>query len=114
MEEVSLDIRIPKFSFDFEFKLEKILKSLGMNKAFLIDEAECVDENVPYFISNVIQKARIEVDENGTKAAAATIVVGSIGGGPFVFNADHPFLYLIRNINTGSILFEGFLVNPKD
>lgn len=112
MKVTQLNIRIPKFSFDFECKLNEALKSLGMNKAFLINNADCVDENVPYFISSVIQKARIEVDENGTKAAAATAVVGTIGGGPWNFNADHPFLYLIRNINTGTILFEGFFINP--
>lgn len=114
MKETSIHIRIPKFSFNFECNLKEILKSLGMNKAFLIDEAECVDKNVPYFISSVIQKVRIEVDENGTRAAAATATIGTIGGGPWDFSADHPFLYLIRNINTGTILFEGFFINPKD
>lgn len=110
MKVTQLNIRIPKFSFDFECKLNEALKSLGMNKAFLINNADCVDENVPYFISSVIQKTRIEVDENGTMAATA--VVGIIGSGPWNFNADHPFLYLIRNINTGTILFEGFFINP--
>ena len=90
MKEHSVNIHIHKFSFDFECKLEKILKSFGMNNAFSFVDAECIDPNVPYFINYIIQKAQMENDENGTNAAAATAVVSTICGGPYFLNANHP------------------------
>jgi serpin B len=71
------------------------------------------------FISEVIHKAFMAVDEKGTEAAAATAVVMDGAAAPApkpepkVFKADHPFLFLIRHNATGSILFMGRLVNPK-
>jgi serpin B len=67
------------------------------------------------FISAVIHKAYIDVNEEGTEAAAATgIVVGitAVPPPPPVFRADHPFLFLIRDNNSGSILFLGRVTNP--
>ncbi len=66
-------------------------------------------------ITDVIHKAYIDVNEEGTEAAAATgVVVGttSLGPPPVVFRADRPFLFLIRDTRSGSILFLGALHNP--
>ncbi|MGA2258394.1 MAG: serpin family protein [Thermoguttaceae bacterium] len=76
--------------------------------------------NAPLFISSVIHKAFIDVDETGTEAAAATevgmvtlaLAVGYMTPPPIVFNADHPFLFLIRDTQSGSVLFMGQVANP--
>jgi serpin B len=93
---------------------------LGMTLAFLSDEADFsgMDGKQDLFISAVLHKAFVDVNEEGTEAAAATgIVVGAtavlIPKEPPVFRADHPFVFLIRDNRTGSILFLGRLVNPQ-
>jgi len=67
------------------------------------------------FISAVLHKAFVEVNEEGTEAAAATgVVIGlrAVAAPPAVFRADHPFLFLIREKTCGSILFLGRLADP--
>ena len=70
------------------------------------------------FISAVIHKAFVDVNEEGTEAAAATAVVmtkgEAIGPPRPIFRADHPFLFLIRDNRTGSILFLGRVMNPTE
>ena len=68
------------------------------------------------YISAILHKAFVEVDEKGTEAAAATAVGVTLMSAPSYprFNADHPFLFLIRDNATGSILFMGRMVNPND
>ena len=66
--------------------------------------------------SQVIQKAMIEVDEEGTVAAAATAIIGeteSFSPPREEFIADHPFLFFLRDLQTGLLLFQGRVVNPK-
>ena len=65
------------------------------------------------FIGAVIHQAQVEVSEAGTEAAAATAVTMKRGAPPIEFAADHPFLFLIRDKQTGSILFMGRVVNPE-
>jgi serpin B len=68
-----------------------------------------------FFIEEVLHRAQVKVDEEGTEAAAATgVIVGYVGvpTPPPVFRADHPFLFLIQENRTGSILFMGHVVNP--
>jgi serpin B len=65
----------------------------------------------PFFIEDALHKASVDVDEAGTEAAAAT-VVSFAKGGSALFNADHPFLFLIRHNPTGAILFLGRVANP--
>jgi serpin B len=72
----------------------------------------------PLYISDAFHKAFIEVNEKGTEAAAATAVVMGEGAGapsapPARFNADHPFLFLLRDRNTGALLFLGRVTDPK-
>jgi serpin B len=97
------DLKIPRFKLDYERTLNDPLKALGMEIAF---------------ISEVKHKAIVEVNEEGTEAAASTSVgisVTSMRPQPerFTFIADRPFLMAIRNQQTGAILFLGAVVEPK-
>ncbi len=109
-------VYLPKFSINCGFMLNKTLTAMGMPDAFG-DRADFsgMDGTRELSISAVIHKAFVEVNEEGTEAAAATAVV-MLGRGlsmpPPVFRADHPFLFLIRENHTGSILFFGRVVNP--
>jgi serpin B len=110
-------VSIPKFKMTSQFGLVGVLKSMGMRDAFS-QRADFSGMNgkKDLFISAVIHKAYVDVNEEGTEAAAATgIVVGitSVQPQPPVFRADHPFLFLIRDNNSGSILFIGRIMNPK-
>ena len=108
---------IPKFKLTSRFGLGDVLKTMGMTDAFgpKADFSGMGGEkNIS--ISAVLHKAYVDVNEKGTEAAAATgVVVGitSLPPKPIVFKADHPFLFLIRDNVSGSILFIGRLVNPK-
>jgi serpin B len=111
---------LPRFKLTAEFNLEETLKSLGMSDAFDSRRADFsgMDGRKDLFISKVIHKAFVEVNEEGTEAAAATAVLVTFGGAPMkrppipVFRADHPFLFLIRANRTGSILFLGRVTDP--
>jgi serine protease inhibitor len=112
---------LPKFRIEGSFQLGPLLQSMGMRRSFAPDVADFsgITTSEPLFISNVIHKTFIEVDEQGTEAAAATAMVMVAGCAPgepeepVVFRADHPFTFLIRDERTGSILFMGRLANPS-
>ena len=109
---------VPKFKMTSQFSLASVLKSMGMKDAFSPNaDFSGINGKRDLFISAVIHKAYVEVNEEGTEAAAATGVVmrlTSIGPAPIpVFRADHPFLFLIRDNLSGSILFIGRVANPK-
>jgi serpin B len=109
---------VPKFKMTSQFSLASVLKSMGMKDAFASGaDFSGINGKRDLFISAVIHKAYVEVNEEGTEAAAATGVVmrlTSIGPAPIpVFRADHPFLFLIRDNLTDSILFIGRVANPK-
>ena len=112
-------VSVPKFKMTSQFRLAEVLKSMGMTDAFVPDVADFSGMNGRrnLFISAVIHKAYVDVNEEGTEAAAATaVVVGITSVGPRtipVFRADHPFLFLIRDNRSGSILFIGRVTNPK-
>ena len=89
-----------------------------MPAAFVVGEADFsgMSGSRDFAISAIVHKAFVEVEEKGTEAAAATGVVmaraSMVAAPPPVFRADHPFLFLIRDNRTGSILFLGRLVRP--
>ena len=109
---------LPRFKMTSQFRLDKTLASMGMPDAFNSARANFtgMDGNPNWLcIGAVIHKAFVEVNEEGTEAAAATAVVmkaGAMPGAPPVFRADHPFLFLIRDNITGSLLFMGRVVDP--
>lgn len=116
MNSGKLNLSMPKFEFAFEFSVAEILRTLGMQAAFSPQEADfsmmSASTEEALFISDVIHKAFVGVDEQGTEAAAATAVIMKTTGAmieedplPLVF--DHPFLFLIRDRETGLILFMG-------
>ncbi|MCM8763136.1 MAG: serpin family protein [Candidatus Omnitrophica bacterium] len=113
-------VTIPKFKMTAEFRLNEALRSLGMRDAFdfvLADFSGMTPDPVGLYISAVIHKAFVEVNEEGTEAAAATAVLmvesAAISQRPVVFYADHPFIFLIRDMQSGSILFIGRLMDPR-
>ena len=111
-------LTLPKFKATSEFSLNQTLSPLGMTDAFS-GKADFSGMNgrKDLYISAVVHKAFVDVNEEGTEAAAATGVVisrksMSIPQKPVVFRADHPFLFFIRENKSGGILFMGRIVNP--
>jgi len=92
---------------------------MGMTDAFDEDKADFsgMSGKKDLFITAVLHKAFVEVNEEGTEAAAATgVVVGLTAAPPRqpVFRADHPFLFLIRDLRSNSILFLGRVMDPRE
>ena len=115
-----VEIALPKFKMTAEFKLKDVLSAMGMPTAFSKDADFTGISITPpgLVIDNVIHKAYVDVHEKGTEAAAATAVVMKRASAPVsrpkaVFCADHPFVFMIRDNQTGSILFMGRVVNPN-
>ena len=113
-----VELMIPKFKIESKINLKDILSNLGMEKMFQPSTAGLhgISDEV-LFVSDVIQKAFIEVDETGTEAAAATavIVVKRSSRMPKIdqFVADHPFLFFIRDLQTNLVLFQGRVTRPS-
>lgn len=117
MKETKLDaIYLPKFKFDAEYSLNGALSAMGMPSAFSPNaDFSGMTGSKELSISSVIHKAFIDVNEEGTEAAAATgVVVGitSVGGTRTIFRADHPFIFIIQQKSTGNILFMGKVTDP--
>ncbi len=104
-----VNVFLPKFKITTEFELSKTLAAMGMPDVFNPNTADLSG----LWISSVIHKAFVEVNEEGTEAAAATAVERSFSLTP-TFYADHPFLFLIFHNPSRSILFLGRVVNPLD
>jgi len=108
---------MPKFEFDSEFSLKNTLAEMGMPVAFS-DAADFsgMTGNRELTISEVIHKAFVGVDEAGTEAAAATAVIMRLTAAPaeppVEVTIDRPFVFLIRDIETGTVLFVGRVLNP--
>lgn len=117
-EPVSIDLMLPKLTLDVSYQLAQPLSQMGMAVAFTRNaDFTGITHEEPLVISNVIQKAFVRVDELGTEAAAVTavtiVVVGARIPRGIPFHADHPFLLLIRDRETGTILFFGRIVRPE-
>jgi len=116
MHERKLPVYIPKFKMTSEFSLKQTLSSMGMPDAFNMAKADFsgMTGKKDLYIGAVVHKAFVDVNEEGTEAAAATgVVMETQAFDPTVFRADHPFLFLIRDTKTGSILFMGRLSDPR-
>jgi len=112
-------LTLPKFKMTQQFELQDALGAMGMAQAFEKGEADFsgMTGKRDFWISAAIHKAYIDVNEEGTEAAAATgIVMRSMAMAyerpPVVFRADHPFLFLIRDNRSGGILFMGRVTDP--
>jgi len=109
-----VEVALPKFSMTREFDLKGVLSALGMSVAFSPTKADFsgMTGNKELFISEVAHKAFVSVNEEGTEAAAAT-GVGAAKDEPPDFRADHPFVFLIQEKSSGSILFLGRVADPQ-
>ena len=116
LEKKEVSLTMPKFEYESSFSLKQALSMLGMEVAFTPDaDFSGMDGNHDLLIQDVLHKAFVSVDEAGTEAAAATaVIVGttSIPVQQAQVTIDRPFLFLIRDITTGSIVFVGRVLNP--
>src|SRR5262249_48017418 len=117
-QEEEITVSLPRFTVEAEFSLKPVLCALGAELAFS-DKADFsgIGEE-PLQISEVVHKAFVEVNEEGTEAAAATAVSMGLcavtpATEPVVFNADHPFLFFIKDRYTNAVLFCGRVLDPK-
>lgn len=113
-----VDVSLPKFNLTATMKLNAALKKLGVNDAFSSSANFSGISKSSIMISDVIQKAVIEVRESGTVAAAATAVIAVRTSAninsetAYIFNIDHPFLFWIRDDATETVLFQGKFADP--
>lgn len=119
LESRYVDLRMPKFEFESQFRLGEQLKAMGMNKAFEssasdfsgMDGNSCIAGDDPcLYMEDVVHKAFVSVDEDGTEAAAATAVlmrIESARSQPIDVTVDRPFIFMIRDRATDAILFIG-------
>jgi serpin B len=111
-------VSMPRFKFEFETELKKVLTTMGMEKAFqpgIADFSKIANEDL--YISSAVHKSYIDVNENGTEAAAVTSITfttTSIGNEPpkTYFTVDKPFVFAITEKDTGAILFIGEVQHP--
>jgi serpin B len=118
MQPASLHLDLPLFSFGASFDLEEKLTALGMTHAFDPDIADFsgMTGGRDLFISQVLHQAFVAVDEEGTEAAAATAVImgpTSIMLPDLTLTVDRPFVFVIRDLATGQILFIGRVLDPR-
>ena len=117
LQPIWVQLALPKFKFEGKFDLAEQLAALGMTDAFDPDKADFsgMAERKVLSISAILHKAFVAVDEKGTEAAAATVVIAVESAAPVsevTFTIDRPFIFLIRDIPTGQILFIGRVLNP--
>lgn len=113
MEKCMVNLKLPKFTTEMELPLNSIISNLGAPSIFLPGKANFSHfANGNFFVSKMLQKTKIEVSEHGTKAADVTAAIMLTSMAPMEmrnveFHADHPFVYLITDTNSGAILFMG-------
>ena len=112
-------VALPKWTVKTKYGLNAPMQALGMKKAFTAGQADFsgITEKEQLFIQAALHKAYINVDEEGTEAAAATGLMISATSveldPPTPFIADHPFMFMIRDTKTGVILFMGRVLDPR-
>jgi serpin B len=118
MHYVPVNLRMPKFDFETALNANDVLGSMGMVQAFIPDVADFsgMTTEDPLYISDVVHKATITVDEQGTEAAAATAIIMATKSmpvaDPIELVLDRPFMFAIMHEPTGTILFLGRVVQP--
>ena len=118
LQKQKVEVAFPKVTFTWGGSVTPALKSLGMKSAFgSTADLTGIAPDGKLFVSDVIHKAFVAIDEEGTEAAAATAVIistrTSVEMPPVRFTADHPFVFAIRDTKSGRILFMGRVTNPK-
>ena len=120
MQRQEINLSLPKFKLETKYDLVPTMKSLGVKDAFTVGDADFTALSIApgaekLRITGVFHKAFVKVDEEGTEAAAATGIVFKTESVRIVpsFKANHPFLFLIRDKKTNTILFLGRVMNPS-
>lgn len=119
--EKKVEVTMPRFKFAWELKLNQLLTDMGMGSAFSSVAADFsgINKDRDLYIGYVIHKTYVDVNENGTEAAAVTAVGIFITSAPptdlqkIYFTVDRPFLFTITEKSTGAILFIGEVTNPE-
>ena len=125
-QDAEVHVQLPKFEIENKFNLAETLISLGVEKVFQSEDAELdnifdikLAHDPKVWIEKIIQKTKISVDERGTEAASVSIEeIGATSPGPgedpkiIYFHADHPFMFVIGEKTSGTILFEGVVARP--
>ena len=111
---VELDLRMPRFTLDYKEELQDVLSGMGMGAAFRPDADFAPMSPAGFFIGGVVHKTRLEVDEEGTTAAAATAVKMAPSSVPVVKTLvfDRPFALLLCDTQTNAVLFAGVVYEP--
>ena len=122
-QKIDVEVRLPRFKLESQLDLVEPLKQLGMTDMFNVNKADFSGmtggANKGLFVSKVVQKAFVEVNEEGTEAAAATFADAvdysdfHMEMEPPTFTCDRPFMFLIRDNLTGMILFSGHVTDPS-
>ncbi len=117
LSEKEIDIYLPKFKLETKYFMGRDLIAMGMPTAFDAMSADFsgMTGGKDLFIGDVIHQAFVEVNEEGTEAAAATAVVMKTVAytEPLIFRADHPFIFIIQEKSTGAVLFMGRVSDPS-
>jgi serpin B len=118
LREQRVDVFMPKFTFDTKYSMNETLANMGMPTAFTYSaDFSGMDGTQDLYIQKVIHQAFVDVNEEGTEAAAATgVSVGLKSAMPQqtpIFRADHPFVFIIQDKENGNILFLGRVSNPS-
>jgi serpin B len=105
---------LPKFEYEASLSLAKKLAEMGMPDAFTLGKADFtgMTGNLELFIAHVVHKAFVAVNEKGTEAAAATAVIVERESMPFDVTVNRPFVFVLRDVETGTILFVGRVLDP--
>lgn len=116
----SAQLYLPRFSFRTSLDLVSVLAGMGMTDVFMPKAANLsgIDGRMDLYVSAVVHQALVEVDEQGTVAAAATAAVVSFAvcsgcGEPLVLRLDQPFFFLVRDTQSGGVLFMGHVTDPR-
>ena len=115
-----VELSLPRFKTTSELALKETLEKMGMTTPFIYGQADFsgMDGTKLLYISQVVHKAFVDVNEEGTEAAAATAVLMVAGSAPpreekiVAFKVDHPFIFIIRDNTSGSFLFVGRIMDP--
>ncbi|XP_062862403.1 probable serpin E3 [Trichomycterus rosablanca] len=116
LRHTKMDIFFPRFKMHSRFNLKPVLQSLGISDAFNPSTADFsgISDRERLYVSAAMHEASIEVKEEGTRAAAATAMVLLKRSRAPVFKADRPFLFFLRHVNKGSLLFIGRVLDPVE
>ncbi|KAM6908530.1 leukocyte elastase inhibitor-like isoform 1-T1 [Lycodopsis pacificus] len=115
MDEVEIRVGLPRFKMEESYDMKNVLASMGMLDAFDVSMCDFsgMSPGNDLVLSKVVHKAFVEVNEEGTEAAAATAAIMMLRSMPQSFTADHPFLFFIRHNASSSILFAGRYCSPE-